>query len=131
MLKRVIVDRVIKSILNGQLCVRSYCVHRFVLPACGSLKEIRTKCQQNGFVLKSPYPQITVPNVTIDQYVWKDLSKWENHIAIECWESKKKFTYSKLRDHCAALAIRLRTQFGLERNDVIGLCMANHPGNLS
>lgn len=128
MLKRTVQLHILKSLINRQICVRNYCAQRFVLPTTNKLKEIQINCEQNGLVLKSPYPSIAIPNLTVDQFVWKNLSKWQNHIAIECWETKKRFTYSQLRDHCAALAIRLRTQFHLNKDDIVGLCMPNHPG---
>lgn len=37
---------------------------------------------QNGFYWKSRYGELTVPNLTIDDYVWKNISKWEHKVAI-------------------------------------------------
>lgn len=39
----------------------------------------------------------------------------------------RKYTYSKLRDHSAAVAVRLQKKFNLKRGDVIGICLPNIP----
>lgn len=83
---------------------------------------------ENGFVLRSPYEKVSIPDMTLDQYIWKNSAKWKNHVAIMCSVTGRKYTYSKLRDHCAALAIRLRNNLKLEQNDVVGICMPNVPG---
>lgn len=86
--------------------------------------------EKEGYVMNSPYGSVSVPNITIDQYVWKNISKWPNHTAIECSVTGRKYTYAKLRDHAAALAIRLRNNLKLEKNDVVGICLPNVPGNI-
>lgn len=39
----------------------------------------------------------------------------------------RKYTYSKLRDHSAALAVRLQKKLNLKRGDVVGICLPNIP----
>lgn len=85
--------------------------------------------ETEGFVMKSPFDSISIPEMTIDQYVWKDVSKWQNHIAIECGVTGRNYTYAKLRDHCAALAIRMRKQLNLQQKDKVAICLPNVPGN--
>lgn len=36
---------------------------------------------ENGIVRSSPFENITVPNLTIDQYVWNNFREWETKIA--------------------------------------------------
>lgn len=100
-----------------------------------SLSELAKKCmiytENDGHIMKSPYEQISIPDMTVDQYFWKNMPKWQNHIAIQCGVTGRKYTYAKLRDHCAALAIRLRTNLSLEKNDIVGICLPNIPGNFS
>lgn len=84
--------------------------------------------EKDGYVLTSPFAPHTVPNVTVDQYVWRNLPKWQNHVAIACGTTGRQYTYAQLRDHCAALAIRLRRELNLEKNDVVGICLPNVPG---
>lgn len=43
-----------------------------------------------------------------------------------CGETDRSITFSVLRDHCAALAVRLqRQEFGLKPHDVVALCLPN------
>lgn len=97
-----------------------------------SLSELAKKSlvysEQDGYVMKSPYETISIPEMTIDQYVWKNMPKWQHHIAIACGATGRKYTYAKLRDHCAALAIRLRNSLKLDKNDVVAICLPNVPG---
>lgn len=84
--------------------------------------------ENEGYVMKSPYGPISVPKLTIDQYIWKNISKWQSHIAIACGVTGRKYTYAKLRDHCAALAIRLRNEMRFNKNDIVAICLPNVPG---
>lgn len=97
-----------------------------------SLNELAKKSlifnETDGYVMKSPYEPISCPELTVDQYVWKNLAKWHNHVAICCGTTGRKYTYAKLRDHCAALAIRLRQNLKLEKNDIVAICLPNVPG---
>lgn len=87
-----------------------------------------THTTEEGFLRHSSFDPITVPNTTIDQYVWKDVAKWHDKIAIVCGETGRQFTYAQLRDHTAALAVRLQQpQFHLQPNDVIAICLPNTP----
>lgn len=100
-----------------------------------SLTELAQKSlaysDQDGYVMKSPYETISIPEMTIDQYVWKNMPKWQHHIAIVCGSTGRKYTYAKLRDHCAALAIRLRNNLKLEKSDVVAICLPNVPGKFN
>lgn len=84
--------------------------------------------EKDGYIMKSPYEPISIPEFTIDQYVWKNVPKWQNHIGIVCGITGRKYTYAKLRDHCAALAIRMRNNLKLEKNDIVAICLPNIPG---
>lgn len=97
-----------------------------------AIHQITRKCivhnEHDGYVVKSPYKSIEIPELTIDRHVWNNLSKWSKHIAIECSTTGRKYTYAKLRDHCAALALRLRQQLKLNKGDVVAIFLPNVPG---
>lgn len=42
----------------------------------------RSYSEKEGFVWKSGYEPISVPEMTIDEYVWKNVAKWEDKLAI-------------------------------------------------
>ncbi|XP_055327156.1 uncharacterized protein LOC129580589 [Sitodiplosis mosellana] len=111
---------------SGQLLFR-----RFLATESSMLSEMGKKNliynDTDGYVMKSPYGSVSIPKLTIDQYVWKNISKWPNHTAIECGFTGRKYTYAKLRDNCCALACRLRNNMKLEKNDIVGICLPNVP----
>lgn len=88
---------------------------------------LRLHSAADGHYWRSHYGQITVPDMTLDEYVWKNVAKWPNKIAIVCGITGRKYTYARLRDHSAAVAQRLRTQYGLQRGDVLAISMPNVP----
>lgn len=105
---------------------------RYATTDRASISELAKKSlvfnEKDGYVLTSPYEPHTVPNVTLDQYIWKNMPKWQNHVAIACGTTGRQYTYAQLRDHCAATAIRLRRELKLEKNDIVGICLPNVPG---
>lgn len=44
-----------------------------------------------------------------------------------CGITGRQYTYSRLRDHSAALAIRLNSKLNLQIGDVIAVCLPNMP----
>lgn len=86
--------------------------------------------KNEGFVITSPFKSVDISQITVDRYVWQNVSKWANHIAIECGYTGRRYTYAKLRDCCSAMAIRLRTNLALKQNGVVAICLPNVPGTL-
>jgi hypothetical protein len=38
--------------------------------------------EEEKFIVRSPYPDIEIPEVSLSDYVWKDVKKWEEHVAL-------------------------------------------------
>lgn len=92
-----------------------------------SMIPFRSGSAEEGFCWKSRYGEIGLQNMTVDEYVWKNLPKWQNKIAIVCGITGRKYSYGKLRDHCGAFAYRLRNDFKLKPGDVVAISMPNVP----
>lgn len=83
---------------------------------------------ENGFEQSSPYGKtLQVPHTTLDQYVWDNFSQWANKTAVECGVTGRNYTYGKLRDYCAALAIRLQHKCKLNKGETVAICLPNAP----
>ncbi|XP_053697105.1 uncharacterized protein LOC128744275 [Sabethes cyaneus] len=83
---------------------------------------------ENGFEQNSLYGRsLQVPHTTVDQYIWEHFGQWANKTAAICGVTGRSYTYGKLRDHCAALAIRLQQQCGLGYSDTLAICLPNVP----
>lgn len=46
------------------------------------LAESFTYSPANGYIRNSPLEPILIPNLRLDQYIWKDYRQWENHTAM-------------------------------------------------
>lgn len=124
---RIVADRIILARFGSEL------VRRASSSACnplldGQLDLHRQHTPKDGFVFRSPYEAISIPDMTLDQYIWKNMAKWKNHVAVVCGITGRKYTYARLRDHCAALALRLRKEIGLQQDDIVAICLPNEPG---
>lgn len=85
--------------------------------------------ETDGFVVNSPYGNISMPHTTIERFIWNDLSLWSDREAFVCGVTGRSYTHGEIRDHSAALAIRLRKHFGLGSDDVVAICLPNVPGS--
>lgn len=115
---------------NGvRLHLRQFSSPAKVLPISDLAKKSLVFNKNEGYVMTSPYGSVSIPELTIDKYVWKNMVNWQQHIAIECGITGRKYTFAQCRDHCAALAIRLRNYLKLQQKDIVGICLPNVPGN--
>lgn len=46
------------------------------------INKFRTHTPEDGYILNSIYEPITLPDLTLDQFIWKNVSKWQNKVAI-------------------------------------------------
>lgn len=94
---------------------------------CESMVPYRTQSADKGFEWTSRYGSIVVNDETAEECLWKNVAQWKDHIAIECGLTGRKYSFSKLRDHCFAVAYRLRYDFHLKPKDVVAISMVNVP----
>lgn len=51
-------------------------------PIMDSYQSYFTHNPVEGYIRNSPYDVVTTPNLAIDQYVWENLAKWPDHVAV-------------------------------------------------
>lgn len=51
-------------------------------PLMDSYQSYFTHNPVEGFIRNSPYDVVTTPNLALDQYVWQNVSKWPDHVAM-------------------------------------------------
>ncbi|XP_041981238.1 4-coumarate--CoA ligase 1-like [Aricia agestis] len=78
-------------------------------------------------IIKSPLRNITVPNSRFLDHLWRKGAGFRDHIAIECAETKKNYTYKQLQKCSAIFATSLRKKLGLKENDVVAVLLPNGP----
>lgn len=98
MLSKLVANRaVVSSLRSSNALVK--CSVSTVTPQSGDKRNVSTaKFQPNnpmmesyqsyfthnpveGYIRNSPYDVVTTPNLSLDQYVWQNVSKWPNHVA--------------------------------------------------
>lgn len=51
-------------------------------PLSESYQSYFTHNPVEGYIRNSPYDVVVPPNLALDQYVWQNVSKWPNHVAM-------------------------------------------------
>ncbi|CAH1108543.1 unnamed protein product, partial [Psylliodes chrysocephalus] len=84
-----------------------------------------TDCK-NG-ILASGLQDIEIPRISLSDYVFENVGKWEKCVAIECGVTGRKYTYGQIRTKSKNFGAALRKKFKLEKNDVIAVLLPNVP----
>lgn len=68
-------------------------------------------------------------NIVLMRYDYRKInqSKFMIYNLQKCGETGRQYTFAQMRDHSAALAVRLQTQLGLKKGDVVAICLPNIP----
>ena len=77
-------------------------------------------------ILKSPYPDVTIPDVSLVEYVFKDRARWADKPAIVDGPSGRQYTYTQLYQAIQGCAAGLHAR-GIRKGDVIGIVSPNCP----
>ncbi|CAG9788310.1 unnamed protein product [Diatraea saccharalis] len=78
-------------------------------------------------VVKSPFEDVVVPELTVDEYVWRNLEKWPTKTAAFCGVTNRSYTYEEIYKQSRTLAANLIKKFKVQNGDVIGVISHNIP----
>jgi hypothetical protein len=45
------------------------------------------KPEEEKFIVKSPYPDVEIPEVALADYIWRDVHKWEDSVALVIYKT--------------------------------------------
>ncbi|XP_014253754.1 4-coumarate--CoA ligase 1-like [Cimex lectularius] len=110
-LRRVLSGLPYKKLLEGE----AICKNLVVSP--------RTYSSQ---YVDSPFGDLVVPEITIQERIFKDLDKWPEHTALVCGLTGRSYTYAQLR----VLSRKVAAGFiksGLKQGQVVALVLPNLP----
>ncbi|KAM3960255.1 uncharacterized protein ACR2FA_005733 [Aphomia sociella] len=78
-------------------------------------------------VVKSPYKDVVIPDMTVTDYIWQVLDKCPTKTAMICAATKRKYTYEQLYKQSRVLGAKLRKIFKIKDGDAIGIMLPNIP----
>ncbi|CAH0755363.1 unnamed protein product [Diatraea saccharalis] len=81
----------------------------------------------NDYEIKSRLGDISIPNTSFLEQLWRDSSKFKNLVALESAETKKAYTYDQLMKNMAVFATSLHKKLGLKFGDVVAIMLPNSP----
>ncbi|XP_047099735.1 4-coumarate--CoA ligase-like [Schistocerca piceifrons] len=77
-------------------------------------------------VLRSPYPDVDIPDVPFYEYAWMHLDRYPDRVAMECAVTGRRYTYSQLRTASRRFAAALQ-KAGLGPGHVLFVLLPNCP----
>ena len=77
-------------------------------------------------ILRSPYPDIEIPNLALVPFLFRNASAHPDKLAIKCGVTGRGFTYAELQDAIRHVAAGLHAR-GVRKGDVVGLVSPNIP----
>ncbi|XP_069685509.1 uncharacterized protein [Periplaneta americana] len=77
-------------------------------------------------IVKSAYPDVPVPTVSLPEYVWSRIDEWPDKVAIECGVTGRHYRYAEARELSRRFAASLY-RIGLQAGDTIAIIMPNSP----
>ncbi|XP_069685505.1 uncharacterized protein [Periplaneta americana] len=77
-------------------------------------------------IVKSAYPDIPLPAMSLPEYVWSRIEEWPDKVAIECAVTGRHYRYAEARELSRRFAASLH-RIGLQPGDTIAIIMPNSP----
>ena len=76
--------------------------------------------------IRSPYPDVEIPDVPLTPFVYADAASRGDRIAIVCGSTGRSYTYAML-DHLVGRCAAGLVERGLQRHEVVGIFAPNSP----
>ncbi|KAJ8719769.1 hypothetical protein PYW08_011944 [Mythimna loreyi] len=78
-------------------------------------------------VIKSPFKDVELPNVSLYNYVWQNLDRWPERTASVCAVTGRGYTYEQLFRLSNRFGANLRTKFKICDGDSVAVMLPNVP----
>jgi 4-coumarate--CoA ligase len=79
------------------------------------------------FIVRSPYSDVVIPeDLSLADYVWKDVDNWPDNIALICGMTGRQYTYEMAHNMSKKFGSAL-LRMGAKRGDVLGMVVPNIP----
>ncbi|XP_018333976.1 4-coumarate--CoA ligase-like [Agrilus planipennis] len=104
-----------RAIISEYLRPSFICVYNFT----------RLLCYKSDIVIESNYPNVNVPNITINELLWDKFATWPDRPAVVCSETGKTLTYNDFFKKSRKLSGFLQSKLKLKKDDTIALVLPN------
>ncbi|KAL3280184.1 hypothetical protein HHI36_017684 [Cryptolaemus montrouzieri] len=105
-------------------CVRKNLVKNKII---GIFERTLTNNISSNYIIDSGRTDLDIPNITIQEYATPQHCKYEKFTAIECAETKRKYTFGEIRDASTNFSKSLKYILKLETGDVFAIVLRNLP----
>ncbi|XP_063894679.1 uncharacterized protein LOC110369863 [Helicoverpa armigera] len=78
-------------------------------------------------VVSSCFKDVDVPNLTMDQFLFRDLEKWPGKTATICGHTGREYTFEQIYKKSRIFAANLRRKFKVKDGDTIAVLLPNAP----
>lgn len=82
--------------------------------------------QDHQHIVRSPFPDVTVPDVTLVDFVWDMVDKFPDYTALICGVTGRSYTYAQSRVAARSFASSLR-KAGFRKGDTLAVALYNCP----
>ncbi|RZB49892.1 AMP-binding domain containing protein, partial [Asbolus verrucosus] len=79
------------------------------------------------FILHSDLPDVKIPKVSVDEFMFLNTDKWSHLTATECAATGRKYTHGEVRTKATNLSRNLRKKLKLQKGDVVAILLPNSP----
>jgi len=78
------------------------------------------------FITRSPYTDVTIPEVNVADHVWTNAASYPDNVALVCGMTGRQYTYKMAQQLSEGFGSSLR-RLGAEKGDVIAMIVPNIP----
>jgi len=78
------------------------------------------------YIIRSPYPDVTIPECNVADFVWKDAASYPDEPALVCGMTGRQYTYEMAQQMSVKFGSALR-RLGAQKGDVVAMILPNLP----
>ena len=80
----------------------------------------------NDHIVKSPFPDVQIPNVNVYSHIYQDFAKFGKRTAIIDGVTGREYSFNEIGEATVNLSSAFN-RMGLQKNDVVAICAPNCP----
>lgn len=77
-------------------------------------------------IIRSPYSEVEIPEINLADYVWKNVNKWPENVALVCGLTGRQYTFEMAYNMSRQFGSALK-RLGAKKGDCISLVLPNIP----